>query len=200
MAGVTGRPYGRPMASTTIPASTRHLVRWTGVATIVGALAQIAGGILESVDRLPPGEPGFALRTSVMGIAYLLLMTAVIGVGRTGAAGGGWPARVGLVVAGSGWALSAVAQFVLPVDLDLAEKILFPVATVLIAVGMLMVGVGVLRTRQWTGWHRGTPLICGLYPFLAIFPVFAATGGPNFLVLSGWGACWFILGVTLWQD
>jgi hypothetical protein len=166
---------------------------------MVGAFLQIAGGILESVDRVLPGEPGFTSRTSVIGIAYLLLLAAVIGLGRTGAAGGGWPARVGLVVAGLGWVLSAVAQFVLSVDLDLAEKVLFPVATILIAVGMIVAGVGVLRAHQWTGWHRGAPLICGLYPLLVIFPVFAATGGPNFLVLSGWGACWLALGVSLWK-
>jgi hypothetical protein len=29
-------------------------------------------------------------------------------------------------------------------------------------------------------------------------PVFGVTGGPNFLVLTGWGLCWLILSGALW--
>jgi hypothetical protein len=188
------------MSAITTPATTRQTLRWTAAVGVVGALLQVLGGILETVDRVLPGQPGFVLRTSVMGIAYLMLLTAVIGLGRSGAAGTGRPARLGLVGAGLGWALSAAAQFVLTANADLAEKVLFPVATTLIGIGMLIVGVAVLRARRWRGWHRVTPLICGLYPFLVIFPVFAATGGPNFLVLSGWGACWMAVAISMWTE
>jgi hypothetical protein len=75
---------------------------------------------------------------------------------------------------------------------------MFPAATVLVGIGMLVVGVGVLRARRWRGARRVVPLVCGLYPFLVLFPVFAASGGPNFLVLSGWGVCWALLSIALW--
>jgi len=31
-------------------------------------------------------------------------------------------------------------------------------------------------------------------------PPFAVIGGPNFVVLSGRGACWFALGLAVWND
>jgi hypothetical protein len=65
---------------------------------------------------------------------------------------------------------------------------------------MILAGIGVLRARRRRGWHRFVPLLCGLYPFAVIFPVFAATGAANFLVLSGWGACWLALAAALWRQ
>ena len=176
------------------------MTRWLAGFGLVGALLQLLGGILETTDRVLPGESGFTARASAIGFAYLMLMAAVIGVARSGAASGSWPARLGFVSASIGWALSAVAQFVLQVDVALAETVLFPTATVLIGLGMLVAGIAVVRANRWRGWRRITPLICGLYPFVVIFPAFAATGGPNFLVLSGWGLCWLALGASLWKE
>ncbi|MGH3717198.1 MAG: hypothetical protein ACRDT4_27605 [Micromonosporaceae bacterium] len=167
------------------------------MAGFLGASLQVIGGIVESVDRVGPTEPGFAFRTSVIAVAYLMLLVAVIGLSRSGAAGGGLPARIGLAAVGVGFAGFAVAQVVLRIDFLLAEQVLFPAATVLIGLGMIVAGIGVLRARRWRGPLRAIPLICGLYPFLVIFPAFAI-GGPNFLVLSGFGACWAALAVGLW--
>ena len=153
-----------------------RFVRGAAVAGMVGALLQVLGGILETVDPVRPAEPGFAFRTSLIGIAYLMLTAAVIGLARSGVAGQGWPPRLGLAAACLGWILSAVAQFVLQVDVGLAEKVLFPAATVMIGLGMLLAGVAAVRARRLRGWRRFTPLICGLYPFLVIFPVFAGSG------------------------
>jgi hypothetical protein len=102
------------------------------------------------------------------------------------------------MVAGAGWVLSAVAQLVLNIDSDVAEKALFPIATIAIGAGMLVVGIDVLRARRWSAWRRWVPLVCGVYPFVAIFPSFAAAGQPNFPVLTGWGLCWLFLAVALW--
>jgi hypothetical protein len=175
-----------------------RLVRGASVAGFVGAVLQIAGGVVETVDRVQPGEPGFAFRTSVIAVAYLTLVVGLIGLARSGATGPGLPARIGLGAVGAGWAVSAVAQVVLRVDLDLAEQVMFPAATVLVGIGMVLAGVGVLRARRWRGLRGVVPLVCGLYPFVVLFPVFAASGGPNFLVLSGWGVCWALLSIALW--
>lgn len=162
-----------------------------------GAVLQILGGVVETVDRVRAGEPGFGLRTTVIGVAYLMLLVTVLALGRSGVVGRGWIARHGLAVATAGWGLSAVAQLVLQVDVDLAERVLFPVATIGVSVGMVAAGGGVLRARRWRGWRRWVPLLCGLYPLAVVFPVFAATGRPVFLALSGWGACWLVLALAL---
>jgi hypothetical protein len=164
-----------------------------------GAVLQVLGGLLETYDRVPAGEPGFVARTTVIGAAYLLLVATVLALARSRAAGHSAVARYALVVAAAGWALSAVAQLVLRVDVDLAEQVLFPIATVAIGTGMAAAGVAVLRTRRWRGWRRWVPLACGAYPFAIIFPAFAAAGEPNFLVLSGWGLSWLILTAALWS-
>lgn len=65
---------------------------------------------------------------------------------------------------------------------------------------MVAAGIGVVRSGYWRGWCRWTPLLCGLYPFVVIFPVFAAIGEPNFLLLSGWGALWLGLALPLRDD
>lgn len=164
----------------------------------LGALLQFLGGILETVDRVEAGEPGFGLRTTVIGLAYLFLVGAVIALARSGAAGASRVASGALIVAGAGWAGSAVAQILLNVVREFAETVLFPIATIAVGAGMLIAGVAVARVRRWAGWHRWAPLVCGLYPFVVIFPSFAISGGPNFLVLSVWGLCWVLLAAALW--
>lgn len=182
------------------PAATVHTPPARGAIVLgaAGALLQALGGVLETVDRVTVGEPGFALRTTLIGAAYLLLVGAVVALARSGAAGPGVAGKAGLGVAGAGWVLSAVAQLVLNADAALAEQVLFPLATVAVGAGMAMAGVAVVRARRWLGWRRWVPLLCGIYPFAVIFPVFAATGGPSFPVLSGWGLCWLILAGALW--
>lgn len=162
-----------------------------------GAALQVVGGLIETVDRVKAGEPGFTLRTSVIAIAYLLLLVTVLALARSGVVGRGGVAKYGLVMAGTGWALSAAAQLMLQVDVDIANRVLFPIATIAIGIGMVAAGIGVVRAGRWRGWSRWAPLLCGLYPFVVVFPVFAAVGEPNFLVLSGWGACWLALSLAL---
>lgn len=178
----------------------RQLPHGVAIVGLLGAFLQILGGALEVVNRVLPGEPGFATRTAIIGLAYLMLLVAVVGLAMTGAAGSGITARLGIGLACLGWALSVVSQFVLSVNLDLAENVLFPVATIATGTGMVLAGIGVLRTRCWSGWHRFIPLLCGLYPFAVTFPVFAATGAPNFVVFSGWGVCWFALAAAMWRQ
>ena len=162
-----------------------------------GATLQVLGGVLETIDRVKAGEPGFALRTVVMAVAYVLILVMVLAIARSGVASHGKLARYGLVMVIAGWALSVVAQLALRTSVDLAEQVLFPTATIMIGAGMLVAGTAVLRAGRCRGWRRWAPLLCGLYPFAVVFPVFAAKGEPDFLVLSGWGACWLAVAFAL---
>lgn len=173
-------------------------VNAAAAACVVGALAQVGGGVLETLDRVLPPDPGYASRTALIAVAYLLLIGGVIGLARSGAAGNGWPGRIGLAAAGLGWLTWAAAQFVLQIDFTLAEIVLFPVGSILIGLGMILAGVAVLRARRWRGWQRGVPLLCGLYLVPLTLVLFAILGGPSFLVLAGYGLCWLALGAALW--
>ena len=186
-------PTDTPLSSSP-RASSRALV----LLALLGALLQTLGGVLETLDRVEAGSPGFGFRPGLIGLAYLCLLGAVIELRRSTTAGRGRVVRVALMVAGAGWVLSAVAQLVLNIDSDVAEKALFPIATIAIGAGMLVVGIDALRARRWSAWRRWVPLVCGVYPFVAIFPSFAAAGQPNFPVLTGWGLCWLFLAVALW--
>ena len=193
---MTTDPIHPASVETSSPSVSRTVIALGGL----GAGLQILGGVLETVDRVRAGEPGFGVRTTLIVAAYLLLMLNVFVLARSGAAGRGAVARYGLLVAAAGWVLAVVAELVLRADVDLAEQVLFPIAFTAIGAGMVAAGVGVLRTRRWRGWRRWMPLACGAYPFAVMFPVFATAGQPNFLVLSGWGVCWLVLALALGSD
>jgi hypothetical protein len=183
------------------PGGTRaeFFVSRSAVAGLVGAVIQVVGGVVETLDRVRPGEPDFAIRTTVMTGAYLLLMTAMIGLSRSGLCGTGSLGRLGPLAAAGGFIAQAVAQIVLLFAVDLAEQVLFPIGLFLIGLGLILAGIGALRARRWHALDRAIPLICGLYPFLVVFPSFAAAGEPVFLVLSGWGVCLALLTLALYR-
>lgn len=182
--------------SVTTPVISR--VRRLAAAGMLGAALQIAGGVLENIDRVLPGEPQYVARTAAMGVVYLLFLGTLLGIEISGVAGHGLLAHACLVISAAGWMLYSVAQFVLPVNFTLAETILFPSGTVLIGLGMIGVGIAVLQAHRWSGWRRYVVLLCGLFPFVVIFPVFTLSGGPSFLALSAWGAFWLAVGIALW--
>jgi hypothetical protein len=69
-----------------------------------------------------------------------------------------------------------------------------PLAALLTGVGMTVAGIGVLRARRWSGWQRPVPLLTGLYPFVAMFPLVALTGEPALPMIALWGLLWIALG------
>ena len=68
------------------------------------------------------------------------------------------------------------------------------VGAILNALGMVLVGVAVLRAGIWPGWPRLLPLLTGLYPFLVMFPVLAITGHPPRILIGMWGMVWAFFG------
>jgi hypothetical protein len=67
------------------------------------------------------------------------------------------------------------------------------------AVGMVAVGIAVLRARAWRGWTRWIPLAVGLYPFLVMFPMLIVAGRPPSYVIGLWGMIWAVLGAGIGQ-
>jgi hypothetical protein len=125
------------------------------------------------------------------------VLIGVIGLARSGAAGnGGWLAKLGLSVTLVGSVLLIPFELLLLMNVALGELLLGFYAP-LTGLGLLLTGIVVLRVGRWQGWQRFTPLICGLYPFLVLIPVFAASGGPNFWAIAGWQVPFVLLGLAL---
>lgn len=173
-----------------VVSSADQTVRPAAIAGVVGALGFLGTALAQAAD------PVHALRWNIpSAIASLLLIGAVVGLWRSGAAGGSRLAQVGLVMVAAGWVMMAVAQVVAQVR---GEEItaLYIVATLLHVVGMTPVGVAVLRAGVWTGWPRWIPLLCAAY-LLVASPLFGMPGLPGLLGVAGWGACWLGLSSAL---
>ncbi|WP_310559905.1 hypothetical protein [Flavobacterium sp.] len=73
-----------------------------------------------------------------------------------------------------------------------------PIGALLCSLGMILVGIAVLKNRMWTGWQRFTPLLVGLYPFIFMFPILVFTGTRPPVMIGLWGFTWILLGIAIW--
>ena len=58
---------------------------WTriaGIGIVVGGVAQLAGGILETLDRALPSAPQFPVRTTAIAFGYLALALGLVALAR----------------------------------------------------------------------------------------------------------------------
>ena len=67
------------------------------------------------------------------------------------------------------------------------DSFLLPLGELIMAIGMTLMGIVVLRAKRWVSWQRSTPLIMGVYPFVVVFPFIFITDEHNVLVRAGWG-------------
>jgi hypothetical protein len=177
-------------------------VRSAGLLCAIGGLLQLVLGPEEAFSPTQPSSSEFIFENVLVTISHVLVFIGVIGLARSGAAENGWLAKIGLGIALLGSFLTIPSEIILLVDrLFALGETLLPICALLMGVGMLLAGIAVLRTRRWLGWHQYTPLICGLYVFVVLFPGFAISfaiaEGVGFLALGGWGLCWLLLGAAL---
>ena len=65
------------------------------------------------------------------------------------------------------------------------DSFLLPLGELIMAIGITLMGIAMLRARRWVGWQRSTPLITGVYPFVVVFPFIFITDEHNVLVRAG---------------
>ncbi len=176
----------------------RRVLQSAGIWCALGALILIGGGIAEAA--LPAVRQrdtrSFLCIETFWTISYLMLLLGVLGLVHADAAGNSRLGKIGLGVAVLGRLLFIAVEITLLTAFDHPQTLL-GLAAPLTGLGMLLAGIAVLRAGRWQGWHRFTPLLCGLYTFVVLLPAFAIARGPNFLALGGWGVCWLLLGVAL---
>jgi hypothetical protein len=127
---------------------------------------------------------------------WLLLMAGIAGLARSQAAGRGWlapssvsPSLVGfalLVVGEASWLLSTSTTVTL-----------FGLGTLVLLLGLLLVGVAVVRAGRWEDWHPYMPLACGVFLAAVVIPSFALPGYASHFAIGIWGVCWLLFGVAL---
>jgi hypothetical protein len=77
------------------------------------------------------------------------------------------------------------------------DTLFVPLGALTTGLGMLLAGIAIVRTRRWDGWHRFIPLLAGLYPFVAMFPILAITGEPPLPMITLWCLLWLLLGLAM---
>jgi hypothetical protein len=191
---------------------TRLKARLAGIACMSGGLTFSLYFIaLHSLLKAfsPPIEAGAipAVKMVISCVASSCLACGPIGLLAVSAAGTGRIKALG--VAGAVITLLGLVSYItgslyiysFP---DRAFKQLFtPGGSFLLTLGMLLLGIAVLKARKLRGWRAATPLLVSLY-FPLQFPLqallFLGKGrGPNPILLGAWGVFWLLLGYAIWS-
>jgi hypothetical protein len=194
-----------------------RFVRTAGLWCIVGGLVTaVGGGVTASItssvpatDVSSPYTPDIFRVTQVLwALGHALMFLGTLGLVRSGAAGISRLGRIGLALAlvGMGaivpcqlaFALAATETETSTPGLIISSAI--GLATMVAALGFLLAGIAVLQTGRWHGWHRFTPLACGLIPLVALLPSLAFAPDYFLWPLAAWSACFIFLGLALYQQ
>lgn len=159
-----------------------------GLLTIIAGAVQGGGALITAAYRNAspisdeqlsyPWADATAITTSLSwGITQALIVVGLVAFARSGAAPT-TAGRVGarLAIAGAVLYVTAHALSLVAYDAALDDPIsvavlsCFGVGTLLTAVGLIMAGTAALRSRVWSGWRRGTPLVLGVW-MIAMMPL-----------------------------
>jgi hypothetical protein len=173
-------------------------VRQAGVACAIGGVLWVIVLLAAVVapDAVYDNGVGFRVWEGLLIGVQALLLVGVVGLALSGAAGEGWLGRIGLGIALLGRAAFVVGE-VVSFATGTEDGTFIPLGALLTGLGMVLVGIAVIRARRWHGGQRFTPLIAGLYPFVAMFPLFAVVSEPPLLSIALWGIAWIFLGLAI---
>lgn len=186
-------------------ADKQRFVRAAALCGLVGGILQAIGGIvLGFVRQSQSNIDTFALGPELLfTLLQALLLVGLLGLWRSGAVTeSGRASTLGRIALGAallGRAIFVVAELLEAFDQNLANAV-FGAATPLLALGMIGIGIILLMNHRWQGWRPYTALLCGLYPFLVLFPAFALSGGPNFMAIGAWSICFMLFSLAFYQE
>ncbi len=149
----------------------------------------------------------FAVIQAWFVVQHLGLLVGIMALGAVGVAGRGRSARVGqvLAVVGMGMLTATEAVAILAAGQVVTSgavallNVGYGLSSTLVGIGLVMVGVGVLRTQLWRGWRRFLPLALGIYVFVPMTPALSGPFVAARLAISGWMLLFGLLGWTLVQ-
>lgn len=138
---------------------------------------------------------GFDISGAWMCLSDALFLAAILVFVRSDALRDGRLTRVSTWLAVIGSAAAVVAEAMLRADFSLGTDA-FSVAGPMQALGIIGLGIAVVRAHRWSGWHRFTWLLLGLYVPLVLVPALAHSGGQNLAALAGFHGCIALVGVA----
>src|ERR1700744_140341 len=158
-----------------------------GILVIAGAMLTIAGAVLSAIVqgsgsvpddlvRYPFSHNAYLPFTVFAAVCHLLMLVGIVYLARSGLAGDSRSGRVGLGCVIAGFALLFVCEWA---QLPFADQLTsstgpsivdggFGLATLLLAGGMMALGIATLRQPSFDSWRRDAPLICGLLSLIVI--------------------------------
>ena len=173
---------------------TNRMARTGAVICIVGA----AGAVLFSLALIAGFAP--ADESPYLFPIHLATLAGVAALALTGAAAGA-SGRAGVGIAVAGLLGFVVAEITAPGP---TSDVLYAVAPLVTALGMMLAGVAVLRSGRWSGWHRYVPLAAGGWIVVVVVPVIALAGDPGtggaaaaVAAIGAWHLLWAALGVAV---
>jgi hypothetical protein len=179
------------------------------VTGVVGALAAVV--LLAWPPQVAPGpvhypftRSGFYVAQVVFFVHHLGLVVLLVGLARSRAVGSGWLTRGAAWLAVGGMVILSCAELntMRFADWDFAQAnaglvgASYGIACNLVGLGLLIAGVGAVRARLWSGWHRWMPLVIGIATFVELTP--GMFGG--FIVARLAIGTWMLLFAALGQS
>jgi len=201
------------MTALTAPRTTASFARVAGVLTIVAAVTGIIGAfvllfapraVAPGVFSYPLDGTGHAIAQTSFFLNHLLLGTGLVALALSPASRAR-PGRLGAWIAIGGMALLSVCELwaisladaAYPSPETAPIDIAYGISSITLGVGLLLAGIGVARTREWTGWRRWIVLVLGIMVFVVVTPglMLGFVGGRVALAL--WLVAWGMFGVAL---
>jgi hypothetical protein len=194
-----------------------RFIRTSGILCLVGgsivATGAAVGGLFPApvpttATSYPYTAEVFRITQVVWAACHLLAFLGALGLARSGAAGASGLGRVGC------WVALVAMALIPPLELAfvpfasgtvesgpgmiLSSAIGF--AATVAGIGFVIVGIAVLRAQRWEGWHRFSPLLCGLIVFVIMTPVMVIRPDLFIWTLAAWNLSLALLGLALYRE
>lgn len=200
--------------TTALTASTTNAtdrLRVAGIVCLVAGLLGAASGVFLAVVEPSVDDGRFSYPLTARGfvaiqiwfvIQHLGLLAGQVAVWTSGAAGRGRLARAGHLLATGGMVVLALMEAVATAAADSAYPsprtdlldIGYGISSTAIGVGLVLLGVAVVRTHAWTDRGRWLPLFVGVWTFVVVFPAMMSGFLGARLGISSWMLCYAALG------
>lgn len=175
----------------------------TAIFAAISLSAQASTSVSDELWSYPWSGGTFVVIALLYSILHVLVIVGLLGLRRSGMAGPGRAAAVGLAVAAAGTALLLVGELAsIPIrdhNVDDTSSVVvgsaFGLGSLLSAIGLILAGRATLQAGRWDDWRRFTPFAAGLVTLVLVGL------GPTKFLAAGiivYGLCLLAVGAALY--